>query len=95
MYCVMILCNSFEPIFNFIGTDPLNERFQEFKKIKLAKEFCQVNKCDIFIEALSECYDTKYEAEPTYTKVDFLLKKLCLNRNLMPTGRFSTVKLYQ
>ena len=55
----------------------------EFKRTKSAEEFCRANKTDILGEALSECYDTEYDADPPYTKVDFLLKKLLLDNNIL------------
>ena len=67
----------------------------EFKKTKSAKEFCRANKTRKLSKALSVCYDTEYDADPPYTQVDFLLKKLLLDCNISPGGIFSTTRLVQ
>ena len=91
----MVLINKFDPIFEMIGRDPDSRQFMEFKKSKSAEEFCLANKTSILIKALSECYETEYDAEPPYTKIDFLLKKILLENNILPGGRFSTTRVVQ
>ena len=91
----MVLINGFDPILELIGRDLDSEQFMEFKRTKSAEEFCRANKTDKLRWALSECYDTEYDADPPYKKVDFLLKKILLDNNILPGGRISTTRLVQ
>ena len=69
----MCLINSFKPIRDLLGDDPEHEYFIEFKKEESAEYFCEFNDTPYLIEVLTECYDLKYEEEPNYSKIIFLL----------------------
>ena len=53
-----------------------------------AREFCKRNNTRQFTEILNECYGMLYDETPNYTKLKFMLKKIILNMNKLPGGKF-------
>ena len=42
----------------------------------------------MFTEVLDECYKMSYDATPNYLKLKFMLKKIMLNKSVLPGGKF-------
>ena len=89
IYNLMCLYNEFKPLRGYLGRD--NKYFDKFRKFKTAEtatEFCVVNECEFLTEVLEECYALKYDEQPKYTKIKFLLQKSLLQENMAPGGRY-------
>ena len=89
VYNLICLKNSFLPLRDYLPPD--NDDLDEFKKFKMessAREFCKRNNTRQFIEILNECYGMLYDETPNYTKLKFMLKKIILNMNKLPGGKF-------
>ena len=70
----MCLYNEFTPLRELLGRDTDDfDLFREFKTEETAKGFCQLNDCEFLEQALEECYAIKYDQEPDYAKIKFLL----------------------
>ena len=84
----MALRNNFGPLCHRIRNDDQWLRFLEFKKTETPKKFCETNDCEFLIEALEECYSLRYDQEPNYAKLKFILQKALLEENLLPGGKY-------
>ena len=70
----MCLYNEFKPLREFLSPDNLHyDRFRLFKTSETATEFCKVNDSKFLMEALEECYALKYDEQPLYGKIKFIL----------------------
>ena len=85
----MAMHNTFGPLLEYLGEDPECERFLQFKMETTDKQFCEATECQIFYEALNECYSIGYDEDPDYSKLKFILVKALLGENQAPGGRYS------
>ena len=87
----MAVHNEFLPLREYIGRDTIDyDRFREFKVEETAKEFCEVADCEFLIEVLEECYAIKYDEEPNYDKIKFIMKNALLEERIVPGGRYDS-----
>ena len=88
IYNIMLLGNRFRPIQRYLGRDPDFEIFLEFKIDASPEDFCTVNDQEFLIEALKYCFELRYDEEPNYAKLRFILTKALLGSNEVPGGRY-------
>ena len=69
----------------------LPQLFVQFKINSSAEEFCAKAETRFLTPVLQEAYLLKYDEEPNYNKLRFLLEKELLDGNFLPDSRFSWV----
>lgn len=74
IYNLMILYNSMEPLMIHLKSNSV-KLLGEYKKHATPFKFCLDNKCMFLLEVMEEVYNIKYDSEPDYNKLRFLLSK--------------------
>ena len=60
---------------------------QKLKEVTTVEEICQKSNCNHLIEFGKVAYSLKFDEEPNYKKLKFLLEKNLLNQSIIPTHK--------
>ena len=70
------------------------ETITNYKLTMGPKELLSQPRINFLIPALEEAYSYSYDEQPNYRKLQFLLEKVLLLANKVPTSQFSWVKRF-
>ena len=91
MYIVIHMINGFEPITRRMNAQNLGPEFARYKRDSSALEFCTKAETLYLLEAMEYTYRLGYSEQPDYYKLVFMLEKVLMDWDHIPSTKYSWV----